>query len=114
MKRTIKIKNPKLYKILEKKNVVLDKAREVNKEWKKMEQDLQKYGLELNKFKEKLFPIVKKIKEGMGEELGEFEEFETVEAIDGEVSIVIYDAVEEFKDALRLKKYEQLKKEEEK
>jgi len=114
MKRTIKIKNKKLYKILEEKGKVLTKARELNEIHKKNAEELNKYGLELNKYKEKLLPIVHKIKDEMGEDLAEFEEFETVEAIDGNVEIVIYDAVEEFKDALRLKKYEQLKKEEEK
>lgn len=113
MKRTIKVKNDKLYKLLEEKNEVLTKAREVKVEFDKLQEELQKHGLELNKYKEKLFPLVDKIKEEMGEELGEFEEFETVEAIDGEIEIVVFDAIEEYKDMYRLKKYEQLKRKEE-
>jgi recombinational DNA repair ATPase RecF len=113
MKRTIKVKNDKLYKLLEEKNEVLAKAREVNEQNKILTEELQKYGLELNKYKEKLFPLVDQIKDEMGEDLGEFEEFETVEAIDGEIEIVIFDAIEEYKDLYRLKKYEELKKKEE-
>jgi len=114
MKRTIKIKNERLYKILEKKDVVLAKARATKGEADKLQEKLQKYGLEINKFKEKLFPLVKKIKEGMKDDLNEFEEFETVEAIEGEIEIVIFDMVEEYKDVIRAKKREQLKKDEEK
>lgn len=114
MKRTIKVKNDKLYKVLVEKNKVLKKARKVNEQYKKIQEELQKYGLELNKYKEKLFPLVDKIKDELGEKLGEFEEFETVEPIKGEIEIVIFDVVEQYKDAYRLKKYELLKQKEEK
>lgn len=104
MKRTLKVKNDKLYKILEEKNKVLKEAREVNDKNKILTEELQKYGLELNKYKEKLFPLVDKIKEEI--ELGEFEEIETVEPVDGEIELIIFDAIEEYKDMYRIKKAE--------
>ena len=104
MKRTIKVKNDKLYKILEEKNVVLAEAREVNDKVKILNEELQKYGLELNKYKEKLFPLVDKIKEEI--ELSEFEEIETVEPVNGEVELIIFDAIEEYRDMYRIKKAE--------
>lgn len=96
--RTIKIENgDEIKDLIEKKGVIVTKGRELSQQKEEIETELNKCGLQINKLNDKLIPMV----EGLGVELGEFEQIESIKVEEGELVMSIFDQVEEFKNQLR-------------
>jgi hypothetical protein len=103
--RTIKIQNSKIFTLVGEYKA---KAQEINKvvdEIEKIEKERNKIGLQIQKLKDKLSPLVEKATES---EVGEFEMVTNIQQSkeDGVVEVDIFDQVEEYKEALRKKKAE--------
>ena len=90
----IKINNKELSSLLGKKNEFVLQGREFSKQIEKLEAERNKCGLQIQKLKDKIVPIVKKEVDG---KLGEFEDITTVELYGSDVIINTYDVVEDFK-----------------
>jgi hypothetical protein len=87
-------KNKEIVELLTKKETLVIEGREVTKKIEELENDRRKIGLQIQKVKDKVIPMVNKLMEG---NLKEFEEIGTVEVKDGELDISIVDVVENFK-----------------
>lgn len=94
---------------LEKKNKLVLEGREQHKIVTKEQEKLNKIGLQIQKYKDKIIPLVKKVQEDQREKgmLGEFEEYQSVEIENDEVVITTFDAVEEYKNKIREQRNEQ-------
>ena len=93
--REIKLKNDKLYQLLEKKDVLIKEGREISKRIEKDDQERHKIGLKVQKLKDKTAQLLEK--EDI--ETGEFEYIQQLDVKDGEVVVTVQDSVEEFKKA---------------
>jgi hypothetical protein len=87
-------KNKEIVELLTKKETLVKEGREVTKKIDELENDRRKIGLQIQKVKDKVIPLVNKLMEG---NLKEFEEIGTVEVKDGELDISIVDVIENFK-----------------
>ncbi len=87
-------KNKEIVELLTKKETLVIEGREVTKKIEELENDRRKIGLQIQKVKDKVIPMVNKLMEG---NLKEFEEIGTVEVKDGELDISIVDVIENFK-----------------
>ena len=101
--RTVKIENSKIFNLVGEYKA---KALEINKvvdEIEKIEKERNKIGLQIQKLKDKLSPLVEKATES---EISEFEMVTNIQQSkeDGVVEVDIFDQVEEYKEALRKKK----------
>lgn len=72
----------------------------VKEEVAKIDEEMKPYLIKLERFKDKINPIV----ESKGIKLGEFEIITNIELIDGKVVVEIEDLVENYKTSLREKK----------
>ncbi len=102
--RMIKLKHDKLHGIFNNRKIIQDEISEKYAEFQRVEKELGKLGLKLQKEKEKVIPINEKIMKDY--ELTEFEYVSKVDAKDGEIIIEIRDQVEDFIEAQRNKKLE--------
>ena len=98
--RTIKIENQEIKDLIVKKGEVVTRGREISQQKEDLETELNKAGLQVNKLNDKLIPLV----EGLGIELGEFEQIESVKIENEELVVNIFDQVEEYKIAIREEK----------
>ena len=90
----IKINHKELGSLLSKKNELVTEGREISKQIEKLETERNKVGLQIQKVKDKLIPLVKKLTEG---KLEQFEEITTVEPYGSEIVINTCNVVEDFK-----------------
>lgn len=88
------IKNKTLVDLLIKKGALIDDARAISKKIEELENDRRKVGLQVQKLKDKIIPLVHKETKDL---LGEYEEISEVEPKDGEVIIKTVDVLENFK-----------------
>ncbi len=88
------IKNKTLVDLLLKKGALIDDARAISKKIDDLENDRRKVGLQVQKLKDKIIPLVQKETKDL---LGEFEEISEVSPKDGEVIITTVDVLENFK-----------------
>ena len=102
--RTIIIENKKLKKLIIKKGELVDKGRLLSKEITKLTEERNKLGLEIQKVKDKVLPIITKMSDNI--KLGEFEDVGNIEIVNDEVVMTVHNALEEFK-----KRYDEIKKE---
>ena len=105
--REVELKNAKLFKLLEDKEVLVGKGRELQKDIEEIQKEQRKIGLKLNKVKEKVIPLVEKESEKI-----EIEQFETPAAVDikdGKAILTILDQIEDTKKKI----LEQLEKKDE-
>jgi hypothetical protein len=98
--------NPKLVKLLEEKELAVKEGREQYKVVEKEQQKLNKCGLKIQKYKDKIIPLVKELTKDL---LGEYEDLSEVKLENGKVILTIVDKVEEFKKTWKEEraKYEQ-------
>jgi DNA anti-recombination protein RmuC len=96
------IQSKELLKLLQSKSTLVDEGRAITKEIEKLETDRRKVGLQIQKMKDKIIPLVKKLTDG---KLGEYEEISTVEPKGDEIIVETVDVVEDFK-----KQYKEAKK----
>jgi hypothetical protein len=91
------IKNKKLVGILKEKDVLVTEGRAISKEIDKLENDRRKVGLQIQKIKDKILPMVDEITKG---KMQEFEEITTVNIkSEDEVEISVTNVIEDFKKA---------------
>jgi len=103
----MKIPSKELIELLSKKTVLIDEARGYSKEIETLEGTRRKVGLQVQKIKDKVIPLVKKLTDG---KLAEFEEITQVDIKDGEIDITVVNVVEDFKrDYLEAKKKAEIK-----
>lgn len=90
----MKIQSKELVDLLTKKNVLIEEARGYSKEIDALEETRRKVGLQVQKIKDKVIPLVKKLTDG---KLAEFEEITQVDVKDGEIEVGIVNVIDEFK-----------------
>ena len=90
----MKIQSKELVNLLEKKNELVNEGRAISKEIEKQETERNKVGLQIQKLKDKILPLVAKLTDG---KLAEFEEITQVENKDGEIEVTVVNVVEDFK-----------------
>ena len=106
--RQIKLQNQKLFAILEMRSDVFKKIEEANKVIVSEDEKRTKLGYKMERLKEKTTEALK----GHTIDLSEFEKVGSVGIENDEVTVSIYDEVEEYKKLLREKKDEPNDKEE--
>lgn len=101
------IQNAPLKKLLEEKDVLIKEARELTSQIEKLEKERAKLGMKVQKVKDKVIPMVDKMK-GKEIVLGEYDDIETISLEKGEIVVNIFNHLEEFKKqfAERFKKAE--------
>lgn len=93
-KITIDIKgNEKLFSLLQERGAEVERGRNIQKEIEAMQEEQRKIGLNLNNLKEKVRKIISKKKI----DLNEFEVLTDISLEDGEIRLLIVDALEEWK-----------------
>ena len=90
----IKLNNKELLKLLQSKSTLVDEGRGITKEIEKLETDRRKVGLQIQKLKDKIIPLVTKLTK---DSMAEYEEISTVDVKDDEIIVEIVDVVENFK-----------------
>ena len=95
----MKIKNDILKKLLEEKDVLVKEGRVLTVQIEKLEQDRAKIGMQIQKKKDKVIPLVEKLKKEGKIVLGEYDDIESVSVISGEIEVKIFNHLEEFKKA---------------
>ena len=107
----INTKIDKFKNLTEKSDAIQEKIKALKEEFKieydkvkeevaKIDEEMKPYLIKLERFKDKINPIV----ESKGIKLGEFEIITNIELIDGKVVVEIEDLVENYKTSLREKK----------
>jgi hypothetical protein len=103
MIRTIKLKNPKLLKLLKENEAIAEDINKIVEEWQKKDLEVKKMSTKMERLKEKIRPMVaeelKKVTE-----IGEFEVVTSSKLDKDQVTIDIIDQVESYKDQLRKQK----------
>ena len=108
MTRTIKIESTKIKDLIQKKGDLVVKGRALNKQKEDIGIELNKVSLQINKLGDKIIPLVRDI----NVELGEFEQIQDVQIVDGELVMTIFDMLEDYKEKLIKAKQEAKDKEE--
>ncbi len=91
------IKNKKLVGLLKEKDVLVTEGRAISKEIDKLENDRRKVGLQIQKIKDKILPMVDEITK---DKMQEFEEITTVNIkSEDEVEISVTNVIEDFMKA---------------
>ena len=108
MTRTIKIESTKIKDLIQKKGDLVVKGRALNKQKEDIGIELNKVSLQINKLGDKIIPLVRDI----NVELGEFEQIQDVQIVDGELVMTIFDMLEDYKEKLIKAKQEANDKEE--
>ena len=107
VERIVKLKNDKLYDLLKQKTEAVSEGQAIFKEKEEVEKRLNKAGLKIQKYKDKIVPLVQGLTKN---EVGAFEDLVSVNIKDGEIILTIVDKVEEFKNRWLEAKYEATKK----
>lgn len=90
------ITNNTLKKLLEEKEELVNQGRALTVEIEKLEKDRAKIGMQIQKRKDKIIPLVEK---EVKPKLGEYEDIETVTLEKGEIVVKVFNHLEEFKKA---------------
>lgn len=91
------INNNTLKKLLEEKEELVTQGRALTTDIEKLEKERAKIGMQIQKRKDKIIPLVEKAVKPL---LGEYEDIETVTINkDGEVEVKVFNHMEEFKKA---------------
>lgn len=93
------ITNNTLKKLLEEKDELVTQGRALTVEIEKLEKERAKIGLQIQKKKDKVIPIVEKMKNSGDIPLEEYDEIESVSIVKGEVEVKLFNHMEEFKKA---------------
>ena len=104
----IKIESTKIKDLIQKKGDLVVKGRALNKQKEDIGIELNKVSLQINKLGDKIIPLVRDI----NVELGEFEQIQDVQIVDGELVMTIFDMLEDYKEKLIKAKQEAKDKEE--
>jgi hypothetical protein len=103
MIRTIKFKHAKLLSLMQENTKISDEINEIVKEWEKIDQVVKKLSLKMERYKEKIRPLVateiKKLTK-----IGEFEVVASTKLDKDQIAVEIIDQIELYKDQLRKKK----------
>lgn len=83
--------------MIKNKGDIVVRGRDLNKQIEGLKEELNTCGLDINKINDKLIPLVKEIPI----ELGEWEQIQSVEIVDGKLMMTIYDQIEEYKEVLK-------------
>ena len=89
--------NEKLFSLLQERGADVERGRGIQKEIEKMQEEQRKIGLNLNNLKEKVRKIMSKKKV----DLDEFDVLTDISIEDGEIRLLVVDALEEWKAAYR-------------
>lgn len=100
--RTITIKDAKIKKLLEQRDVEVKKGRELEKQKQTIEQEQRKIGLLLNRIKEKVTPMVNA--HAKKESFNPYEVISAVQITDGQVVMTVTDSLELWKENYGKKK----------
>lgn len=92
----MKINNAKLVVLLKQKDLLVTQGRKLTIEIEKLEKERAKVGMQIQKVKDRVLPIVDK---EVKPKLGEYEDIETVALVNGEIEVKIFNHLEEFKKA---------------
>jgi hypothetical protein len=93
--RVVVVEDAKIKEILQKRNEVVLKGRELSDKIERLEQERQKCGLELEKLKDIITPFVKKHTDSLLQ--NPFEDVQMVSLVKGKIEIKIIDQAEEWK-----------------
>lgn len=104
--RTVEIKDTKIEDYHSKIKEIWKDGQKLLDEKEKLEKEIKKTALKIQKIKDKLNPAISKY---LGA-LAEFEYVANLDVIDGKLVAKVGDQLEEFKDAYRKQKVEQAKK----
>jgi len=104
MERKIKVKNPKLKALILDKEVSVKEGRKLFSDIEKMVAKQKKKGEEIQAKKNKMIPIVL----GLKLDLAEFEDIISFDVEGDDVSVLVIDQVEAFKNRHREKKNAEL------
>lgn len=85
--------NERLFSLLQERGAEVERGRNIQKEIEAMQEEQRKIGLNLNNLKEKVRKIISKKKI----DLNEFEVLTDISLEDGEIRLLIVDALEEWK-----------------
>ena len=105
--KKIEFENKELRKLLDKKSLIVDEGRKLSKEIEKLEKERNRDALKLQKIKDRVIPILQK---EIAPQLGEFEDIQSIDKKDDKSDVlvaVIFDRVEQYKEAIRQQKLEQ-------
>lgn len=94
------INNNTLKKLLEEKEELVKQGRELTVQIEKLEKERAKIGLQIQKKKDKIIPLVDK---EVRPNLVEYEDIETVVLEKGEIKVTVFNHLEEFKKAYKEK-----------
>lgn len=95
----MQIKNDKLKVLLQQKEVLVTQGRQLTTEIEKLEKERAKVGMQIQKVKDKVIPMVDKMKESGLIVLGEYDDIETIGLDNGEIEVKIFNHLDEFKKA---------------
>ena len=90
----IKLNSKELLKLLQSKSTLVEEGRGITKEIEKLETDRRKVGLQIQKLKDKIIPLVTKLTK---DSMAEYEEISTVDIKGDEIEVITVDVVENFK-----------------
>lgn len=104
------IKNEKVQKLIEKKQVLVDEVKELQEKIEKMERERDKVALRISRINDRALPLIEKHKEEM--ELDEFEEHNRLylDEKTKELRLEIINRVEEFKETYKKQKQDAINK----
>jgi len=104
----MKINNDKLKVLLEQKEVLVAEGRALTVKIEKLEKERAKVGMQIQKVKDKVIPLVEKL---VKPNLKEYEDIETVTLEKGEIEVKVFNHLDEFKKAYaeRFTKKEEVK-----
>lgn len=112
--RSIEFDDKELKKLIEKKEVLVANGREISKQIEKLEKERNRDALKVQKIKEKVVPI---LKEKVQPQLEEFEDIFSIDLKEKgseTVVAVVFNQIDQYKQALRQRKEEQDKAEKDK
>jgi len=90
------INNNTLKKLLEEKEELVTQGRALTNDIEKLEKERAKIGMQIQKRKDKIIPLVEK---EVKPKLAEYEDIETVSLDKGEIVVKVFNHMEEFKKA---------------
>jgi hypothetical protein len=91
------IKQKKLVGLLNEKDILVTSGRAISKDIEKLENDRRKVGLQIQKLKDKILPMVDELTK---DKLQEFEEITAVNVhSEDEIEVLVTNVIEDFKKA---------------
>ena len=95
------LENKKLLKLLEEKEELITEGRKLTAEIEKVEKERAKIGLQIQKIKDKVIPMMTELKPTICKE--EFDDIESVSIVNGKIEVKTFNHLEEFKKQYREK-----------